>query len=63
VFQDDSIHRRASLLARFELLGDHTKKAGYLDLIRAVTPGDLQRVALAYFQDDKKNVGILLPKP
>jgi zinc protease len=63
VFQDDSIHRRASLLARFELLGDHTKKAGYLDLIRAVTAGDLQRVALAYFQDDKKNVGILLPKP
>jgi zinc protease len=63
VFQDDSIHRRASLLARFELLGGYAKKDAYLDLIRAVTAADLQRVARAYFQDDKKNVGILLPKP
>jgi zinc protease len=63
VFQDDSIHRRASLLARFELLGDYAKKDRYLDLIRAVTASDLQRVAGAYFQHDKKNVGILLPKP
>jgi zinc protease len=63
VFQDDSIHRRASLLARFELLGGYAKKSRYLDLVRAVTAADLQRVARAYFQDDKKNVGILLPKP
>jgi zinc protease len=63
VFQDDSIHRRASLLARFELLGDYARKDKYLDLIRAVTAADLQRVARAYFQDDKKNVGILVPKP
>ena len=63
VFQDDSIHRRASLLARFELLGDYARKDTYLDLIRAVSAGDLQRVARAYFQDDKKNVGILLPRP
>jgi zinc protease len=63
VFQDDSIHRRASLLARFELIGGFAKKDGYLDLLRAVTAADLQRVARAYFQDDKKNVGILLPKP
>jgi zinc protease len=63
VFQDDSIHRRASLLARFELIGGYAQKDTYLDLIRAVTAADLQRVARAYFQDDKKNVGILLPKP
>jgi zinc protease len=63
VFQDDSIHRRASLLARFELLGGYAKKDTYLDLIRAVSANDLQRVARAYFQDEKKNVGILLPKP
>jgi zinc protease len=63
VFQDDSIHRRASLLARFELIGGYAKKDTYLDLIRAVTAADLQRVAGAYFQDEKKNVGILLPKP
>jgi len=63
VFQEDSIHRRASLLARFELIGGYAKKDTYLDLIRAVTAADLQRVARAYFQDEKKNVGILLPKP
>jgi zinc protease len=63
VFQDDSIHRRASLLARFELIGGYALKDGYLASMRAVTAADVQRVAAAYFQDDKKNVGILLPKP
>jgi len=63
VFQDDSIHRRASLLARFELIGGYALKDGYLASMRAVTAADVQRVATAYFQDDKKNVGILLPKP
>ena len=63
VFQDDSIHRRASLLARFELIGGYAQKDKYLDVIRAVTAADLQRVARSYFQDEKKNVGILLPKP
>ncbi|HET7341110.1 MAG TPA: pitrilysin family protein [Methylomirabilota bacterium] len=63
VFQDDSVHRRASLLARFELIGGYAGKDAYLDKIRAVTPADLQRVARTWFHDDKKNVGILLPKP
>jgi len=63
VFQDDSIHRRAGLLARFELIGGYALKDSYLASIRAVTAADLQRVAGAYFQDEKKNVGILLPKP
>jgi zinc protease len=62
VFQEDSVHRRASLLARFELIGGYALKDQYLDRIRAVTAADLQRVAGAYFNDDKKNVGILLPK-
>jgi zinc protease len=63
VFQEDSIHRRASLLARFELIGGYALKDSYLASIRAVTAADLQRVAGAYFHPDKKNVGILLPKP
>jgi len=62
VFQDDSVHRRAALLARFELIGGYALKDQYLDKIRAVTPADLQRVAARYFTPDKKNVGILLPK-
>src|SRR5262245_4764806 len=63
VFQDDSIHNRATLLARFELIGGYALRDSYLDRIRAVTAADLQAVAKRYFEDDKKNVGILLPKP
>lgn len=63
VFQEDSIHRRAALLARFELLGGYAAMDRYLDRLRAVTAADIQRVARAYFADDKKNVGILLPRP
>ncbi len=63
VFQEDSVHRRASLLGRFELIGGYALKDAYLDRIRAVTAADLQRVAQTWFHDDKKNVGILLPKP
>ena len=62
VFQDDSVHKRAALLARFELIGGYALKDQYLDKIRAVTAADLQRVAQKYFSEDKKNVGILLPK-
>ena len=62
VFQDDSVHKRATLLARFELIGGFALKDQYLDKIRAVTTADLQRVAQRYFTADKKNVGILLPK-
>jgi zinc protease len=62
VFQEDSIHRRASLLARFELLGGYAKKDEFLRSIRALTAADLQRVAKSWFPPDLKNVGILLPK-
>ena len=63
VFQDDSIHRRASLLARFELTGGYRTKEQYLQKIRAVSAADITRVARAYFLPTKKNVGILLPLP
>ena len=63
VFQEDSIHRRASLLARFELIGGYRLKDAYVAKIRAVNAADLRRVAGAWFPEDKRNVGILLPKP
>lgn len=63
VFQEDSVHTRASLLARFELIGGHRLKDEYVPRIRAVTAEQLMRVAAQYFSDDRKNVGILLPKP
>ena len=62
VFQEDSIHRRASLLARFEVIGGYAQKDQFFTKIRAVTAADLERIARAWFPEDKKNVGILLPK-
>src|SRR5437016_5890727 len=63
VFQEDSVHRRAALLARFELIGVYADKDRFLERLRAVTAADVQRVARAYFADDRKNVGVLLPRP
>jgi zinc protease len=63
VFQEDSVHRRASLLARFELAGGYRTKDDYLRALHAVTPADITRVARAYFLPHRKNVGILLPRP
>jgi zinc protease len=62
VFQEDSVHRRASLLARFELIGGYAQKDTFLTKIRAVTAADLTRVANAWFAPDRKSVGVLLPK-
>ncbi len=63
VFQEDSVHRRATLLARFELIGGYALMNQYVDRVRAVTAADVTRVAQAYFPDDRKSVGILLPRP
>lgn len=63
VFQLDSVHRRATLLARFEALGDYRLLDGFIPRIRAVTAADLERVARTYFPPDRKNVGVLLPRP
>jgi zinc protease len=63
VYQEDSIHQRASLLARFELIGGYAMKDSFLAKVRAVTAADLTRVARAWFDPDKKSVGVLLPKP
>jgi zinc protease len=61
VFQEDSVYRRASMLARFELTGGYRNKDDYLRNLRAVSAADITRVARAYFLPSKKNVGILLP--
>ena len=63
VYQEDSIHQRASLLARFELIGGYAMKDSFLAKVRAVTAADLTRVARTWFDPDKKSVGVLLPKP
>ena len=62
VYQEDSIHQRASLMARFELIGGYATKDAFLAKVRAVTADDLMRVARTWFDPDKKSVGVLLPK-
>ncbi len=61
VWRQDSVHSRASSLARFELSGSWRMQADFVPRILAVTAGDLQRVARTYFPTDRKNVAILLP--
>jgi zinc protease len=63
VFQEDSVHRRAALLARFELIGGYRATDRYLEGIRAVTAADVTRVARAWFDFDRRNVGVLVPLP
>jgi zinc protease len=63
VFQQDSVHRRATLLARFELLGGYDQIETFVQKIRAVTAADVQQAARAHFPEDRKNVGVLLPRP
>jgi len=61
ICRQDSVHSRASSLARFELLGSWRRAERYLPMIRAVTAADVQRVARAHFPAERKNVAILLP--
>jgi zinc protease len=63
VFQEDSVHRRASMLARFELIGGVDQRDRFLAGIRAVSAADVQRAARTWFPDHKRNVGVLLPRP
>lgn len=63
VFADDSVHRRASLLARFELAGGWALRTRYLERVRAVSAADVQRVARTYFGAEARSVGVLLPRP
>jgi zinc protease len=62
VIQEDSVHRRAALLARFEMIGGFALKDSFIARIRAVTAADLIRVASAWFAPEQKSVGVLLPK-
>ena len=62
VLQEDSVHRRAALLARFEMIGGFALKDSFIARIRGVTAADLTRVASAWFAPEQKSVGVLLPK-
>ena len=62
VMGQDSIFFQAELLGMFEMLGDWRMKDRYLEMIRAVSPEDVQRVAGRYFSRENRTVGILIPE-
>jgi zinc protease len=61
VFGQDSIHGRASELARHELAGGARLLDAYLPGIRAVTAADVQRVARRYFARERRTTAVLVP--
>jgi zinc protease len=61
IMNQDSIFYQAMILAQFEMIGGWRLKNTYLEGIRKVTPGDVQRVAKKYLVEDKRTVGILIP--
>ena len=61
VWGQDSMHARASTIARFELMGSWRQLDQFVPEIRAVTAVDLQRAARTYFPAEQRNVGVLLP--
>lgn len=62
VFDQDSVHRLASLLGAYESVANWRLLATYLDSIRSVTAADVQRVAQQYLTQANRTVAILIPK-
>jgi zinc protease len=62
IFDRDSTDQVAASLSEAIAVADWRWYADYPDLVRAVTPEDLRRVAATYFVDDGLTVGRYLPK-
>jgi len=62
IFDRDSTDQVAASLSEAIAVADWSWYADYPDLVRAVTPDDLKRVAATYFADDGLTVGRYLPK-
>ncbi len=63
LFRQDSVHARASTVARHELVGGWRLRDEFLPRIRAVTREDLRRVARQYFVRDRQTSAVLVPVP
>lgn len=62
IFAQDSAHMKGLYTGIFEILGDWRMRDRYLDGIRSVSAQDIRNVVKKYLDDDKKTVGILIPK-
>jgi zinc protease len=61
VMGQDSNFYQAMLLGQFESVSSWKLLETYVDRIRAVTKEDVMRVAMKYFSEDSRTVGILIP--
>jgi zinc protease len=61
IYAQDSIFGQAMKIGYYEAVGGWRLMDGYLDGIRKVSREDVQRVAKAYLDRDRRTVGILLP--
>lgn len=61
ILSQDSIYNLARQIASYELAGGWRGWREYLAGVRAVTAGDLRRVAAKYFAEKNRTVGVLLP--
>jgi zinc protease len=61
VFSLDSIFGQAIKVGYYEAAGNWRLMNNYLDGIRKVTREDIQRVAKAYLEHDRRTVGVLIP--
>jgi len=61
IMGQDSVFYQAMLLGQFETVANWKLLEKYVDNIRAVTKEDVQRVAMQYFSEDNRTVGILIP--
>jgi zinc protease len=63
IMGQDSNFNRAMMLGRYESVSSWHLLDTYLDGIKAVTAGDVMRVAKEYLVPDGRTVGILVPLP
>jgi zinc protease len=61
IYAQDSIFGQAMKIGYYEAVGGWRLMDAYLDGIRKVSREDIQRVAKAYLDPDRRTVGILLP--
>lgn len=61
IFGQDSLYMQAMKIGTFEVLGSWKLMGTYLEGIRKVTPGDVQRVAKKYLTAENETVGTLIP--
>jgi len=61
IMEQDSFYMQAKLIGSFEMIGGWRLIDTYLEAIRKVTAGDVQRVAAKYLVPERRTTGVLIP--